>query len=173
MPKELLDVVDAEDRPVGVKSLDECLSDGTLHRAVAVLLFDSRGRLLIQRRAPAKRWHPGLWTLSATGHVRSGETYEAAAAREAKEEVGAAVPLAYVTKFLSPTLSDEKTIENEWVGILDGEFDGEASPDGAEVDKVARVTLGGLRSMDARSMMTPDSMMVVERYLKAKRPQTA
>ncbi len=71
------------------------------HRSVQVLLFDSRGRLVLQRRAKTKRTHPGFWDASASGHVEEPDyvdpahpdehldaIYDAVAARELEEELG-------------------------------------------------------------------------------------
>jgi 8-oxo-dGTP pyrophosphatase MutT (NUDIX family) len=50
--------------------------------AVAVILFDEKGRVLLQKRADVNRW--GL----VSGHVEAGETVTEAAIREVKEETG-------------------------------------------------------------------------------------
>ena len=50
--------------------------------AVAVIIFDAEGRVLLQKRADVNRW--GL----ISGHVEPGETVAQAAIREVKEETG-------------------------------------------------------------------------------------
>ncbi len=55
---------------------------------IHLCLFDSAGRMLIQRRQDGcARW-PGLWDVSVRGCAESGETGLAAAVREAEEELG-------------------------------------------------------------------------------------
>lgn len=90
MPRdeELVDVVDEADRPIGVLSLAEAHRQGLYHRSVRVAVFDAAGRVYLQKRSKAKELYPGRLDLSATGHVRAGESREAAALRELREELG-------------------------------------------------------------------------------------
>jgi isopentenyl-diphosphate delta-isomerase type 1 len=85
---EILDVVDADDRVIGARERGDIHRKRLFHRSVHVFVFDSAGRLYLQRRSLAKEEHPGRWDSSASGHVDSGESYEAAAVRELEEEIG-------------------------------------------------------------------------------------
>ena len=91
--EELIDVVDDQDRVVVVMSRSEVHRRGVLHRAVHVFLVDEKNRIYLQRRAWSKEQDPGLWDSSASGHVDSGESYDAAVERELEEELGVRVPL--------------------------------------------------------------------------------
>lgn len=86
--QELLDVVDAEDRVIDVKTRGEIHAEGLMHRAVHILVFNSKGDLFLQKRSMSKDENPGQWDSSAAGHVDSGETYIACAIREIEEELG-------------------------------------------------------------------------------------
>ena len=86
--QELLDVVDAEDRVVGVKTRGEIHAQGLMHRAVHILVFNARGELFVQKRSISKDENPGQWDSSAAGHVDSGENYLDCAIRELEEELG-------------------------------------------------------------------------------------
>lgn len=86
--QELLDVVDREDRVTGVKMRGEIHAQGLMHRAVHILVFNSAGRLFMQKRSMSKDESPGRWDTSAAGHVDSGETYRQCAVRELAEELG-------------------------------------------------------------------------------------
>jgi isopentenyl-diphosphate Delta-isomerase len=96
--KERIDVVDEEDRPVRVLSRGEVHLRGFMHRSVHVFLLDEEERIFLQRRAWTKQQDPGLWDSSASGHVDSGESYDAAVGRELEEELGIRVPLEPVFK---------------------------------------------------------------------------
>jgi len=89
---EMVDIVDARDRPLLVLPLAEAHRQGLFHRSVMVLVYDAAGRLYLQKRSPQKSLYPGRFDLSATGHVRAGEAREEAAARELFEELGLSAP---------------------------------------------------------------------------------
>jgi len=59
-----------------------------MHRAVHVLVFNSKGQIFLQKRSMKKDRQPGLWDSSASGHLDSGEDYDACAVRELREEIG-------------------------------------------------------------------------------------
>jgi isopentenyl-diphosphate Delta-isomerase len=81
-------LVDERDAEVGVAPKLDVHVDGRLHRAFSVFVFDSGGRMLLQRRADGKYHSPGLWSNAACGHPRPGEPTDAAARRRLREEMG-------------------------------------------------------------------------------------
>ncbi|MGE4299864.1 MAG: NUDIX domain-containing protein [Desulfovibrionaceae bacterium] len=89
---EYLDVVDAQDRPLAVLPYAEVHRQSLMHRSVLVLVYQASGKLYLQKRAKNKSLYPGRWDLSATGHVRAGESREDAACRELEEELGITGP---------------------------------------------------------------------------------
>ncbi|BET67097.1 NUDIX domain-containing protein [Opitutales bacterium ASA1] len=88
MNEEWFDVVDDQDRVIGRELRAEVHRRGLLHRAVHVLVFDRKGRVFLQKRSMRKDTWPGAWDSSASGHVDSGEAYDACAVRELREELG-------------------------------------------------------------------------------------
>ena len=63
---------------------------------VHVGLMNSQNQLLIQKRQQHKPAWPGFWDISVGGGALAGETSQAAAAREAFEELGLALELSEV-----------------------------------------------------------------------------
>jgi isopentenyl-diphosphate delta-isomerase type 1 len=96
---ELFDVVDPEDRVVGQASRGEVHAKGLLHRSVHILVFNSQGKLFLQKRALTKDENPGYWDSSAAGHVNAGEEYRMSAERELMEELGISSELQFFMKF--------------------------------------------------------------------------
>lgn len=83
-----IQIVDENDQPIGQATKEEAQRKGLFHRVARVIVVNEDGDLLFQKRADSLNDFPGLWDNSAAGHVDSGETYETAAVREAKEEIG-------------------------------------------------------------------------------------
>ena len=57
-----------------------------------VIVHDSRGRVLLLKRAPASKGNPGKWEFPG-GKVQPGEDFYRALLREIKEETGISVDL--------------------------------------------------------------------------------
>jgi isopentenyldiphosphate isomerase len=88
MSEEIFDVVNERDEVIDHKPRNEVHRLGLLHRAVHVLVFNARGEVFLQKRSMTKDREPGKWDSSSSGHVDSGEDYDACAVRELREEIG-------------------------------------------------------------------------------------
>src|ERR1700720_4981554 len=88
MPEEIFDIVNDRDEVIGQRARAEVHRLGLMHRAVHVLVFNLRGQVFLQKRSMTKDRQPGLWDSSASGHVDSGEDYNACSVREVREEIG-------------------------------------------------------------------------------------
>jgi isopentenyl-diphosphate delta-isomerase type 1 len=87
-PTEVFDVVNDRDEVIGRRTRREVHELGLLHRAAHVLVFNRRGEVFLQKRSMKKDRQPGVWDSSASGHLDSGEDYDACAVRELREEIG-------------------------------------------------------------------------------------
>ena len=88
MSEEIFDIVNERDEVIGRLPRPRVHREGHKHRAVHVLVFNARGEIFLQKRSMAKDCFPGAWDSSASGHVDSGEDYDACAVRELREELG-------------------------------------------------------------------------------------
>ena len=88
MSREIFDVVNERDEVIGREERSEVHRLGLMHRAVHVLVFNAAGQVFLQKRSTSKDRQPGLWDSSASGHVDTGEDYDACAVRELGEEIG-------------------------------------------------------------------------------------
>jgi len=85
----LMDVLDESGKPTGItKSKREIHEQGLWHMASWVWIYNDKGEILLQQRSKIKDNHPGLWDISAAGHVDAEETPLIAAVREIEEEIG-------------------------------------------------------------------------------------
>jgi isopentenyldiphosphate isomerase len=88
MSEEIFDIVNDLDEVIGQCARPEVHRLGHKHRAVHVLVFNSRGEVFLQKRSMKKDTFPGAWDSSASGHLCCGEDYDACAVRELEEEIG-------------------------------------------------------------------------------------
>jgi len=130
--QEVFIVVDTDDNVLGYRSRYDCHHDKSLiHRTVGALVFDGKGRVLLQKRSSTKDMGAGLWGISCAGHVRKGQDYEEALHRELVEEIGIDVPVAFVAKFIV-----ESEDETEMCVLYRGVSSGPFRPNPEEVEQL-------------------------------------
>ncbi len=107
-------LVDSKDRVIGEMEKLEAHVQAALHRAVSIFMFNSKGEMLLQRRALTKYHSPGLWTNTACTHPRMGEASAEAAKRRAMEEMGMDVDgIKELFYFIYKARLDNKLTEHE------------------------------------------------------------
>ena len=88
MAEELVDILDEDGGRIGVKTKREAHTQGLWHKAIHIWIYNSKGEVLLQKRAMTKSTLPGVWDTSVAGHLSAGESFEDAAVRELYEELG-------------------------------------------------------------------------------------
>ena len=158
--REIVTVVDGENRPVAELPRHRMRSENLPHRATFIFVFDRRGRVLVQRRTAIKDIYPGHYDLAAGGVVAAGESYEECAEREAAEELGIR-DTALEAKF-DFYYEDERSrcFGRVFTCVHDGPF--ALQPE--EVESVAfhtveEIAAGGI------APITPDTRMALDRLL--------
>ena len=131
MSEEIFDVVNERDEVVGRNTRTEVHRLGLQHRAVHVLVFNSRGQIFLQKRSMRKDRQPGLWDSSASGHLDRGEDYDACAVRELREEIGLRLSSA-PRRLFKLSASSETDQEHVWIYRTEAEGPFELHPDEIE-----------------------------------------
>src|SRR4030042_2122336 len=85
---EYLDIVDEHDNVIGKDLRENVHKAHQIHRGVHVFVINKNGELLVQKRSESRKDRPGYYDASVGAQVQSGESYEEAAFRETKEELG-------------------------------------------------------------------------------------
>ena len=170
---EEVDIVDDDDAVIGSAPLSDCLEKGFLHRAVAVLVQRSNGAYILQRRSETDLWNPGMWTISCTGHVKRGESYLQAAARELSEELGIGGSLRRLFKLKLPPFKEGSFTEHEWTSFFITATDDQVTPDPQELSGVMELAKAELERMVEGGPLTEDAKILLGRYLGSSKPKAA
>lgn len=118
-------LVDEHDCETGTMEKLAAHQQGKLHRAFSILIFNSKGELMLQQRALHKYHSGGLWTNTCCSHPRPGETVIVAGKRKLVQEMGFDCALSYSHKFIYKAELDNNLIEHELDHVLFGYYDGE------------------------------------------------
>ena len=156
MPKdneqEMFPVVDEQGNLVGAATRGECHGGSMLlHPVVHLHVFNSKGKLYLQRRPLWKDIQPGKWDTAVGGHVDLGESVDMALMREAREELG-------LTEFTPERLTSyvfESERERELVFAHRITYDGAIAPSD-ELDGGRFWTLDEIRAQLGQGVFTPN-----------------
>jgi isopentenyl-diphosphate delta-isomerase len=142
---EYVILVDENDNETGTMEKMEAHEKGVLHRAFSILLFNSKGEILLQKRSDKKYHSGGLWTNSCCSHPLPGESISHAAHRKLKQEMGIDLQPELAFKFIYNAELDHQLIENEYDHVLIGQFDGEPNINPEEVDDWKFINIASVR----------------------------
>lgn len=98
LSEELITQVDEHDNIVGLRPRSDFINEKLIHRSSYLVLFNSKGELLLQKKSQSKQWNPGLYTYAVGGTV-ADETYEECIKREIKEAFGFVLPFKELFKY--------------------------------------------------------------------------
>tara|TARA_B100000900_G_scaffold66190_1_gene51375 strand:+ start:25766 stop:27580 length:1815 start_codon:yes stop_codon:yes gene_type:complete len=160
---EAIIAVDESDNEIGQLSKVEAhYGAGYLHRAFSVLLFDSKKRLLIQKRATDKVTFPGVWANSCCSHplysdserdTKDAMGVKRAAIRKLNQELGIPenqVPIEdfyFITKMMYSSRMNAEWIEREIDHVLMIQADVDVAINQNEVSEVKWVDQSQLEDM--------------------------
>jgi isopentenyldiphosphate isomerase len=80
-------IVDENDNVIGQKERADIKSED-IYRVSALWITDSKGNILLAKRALTKKNDPGKWGPAVAGTVEEGETYFSNIIKESGEEIG-------------------------------------------------------------------------------------
>lgn len=131
--QEVINLVDKGGKRIGSMEKIEAHKRAVLHEAFSIFVFDSDGRLLLQRRALGKYHSGGLWTNTCCSHARVGEDLTEAVNRRLQEEMGFKTKLQEVYQFTYKVNFDNGLSEHEYDHVFVGRYIGPVNPDPEEV----------------------------------------
>jgi isopentenyl-diphosphate Delta-isomerase len=148
---EMVILVDKDDNQIGTMEKMEAHRKGELHRAFSVLVFNSKGEMLLQKRAKSKYHSGGLWTNACCSHPLPGEKMEITVQRRVREEIGIDINPKFSYKFLYKALLDQDLIEHELDHVFIAEYNDRPKLNSAEAEDWEYVSLQSLREDVAKN----------------------
>lgn len=138
-------LVDENDNQVGTMEKLEAHHKGVLHRAFSILIFNSNGEMLLQKRAGSKYHSGGLWTNTCCSHPKPGESIEQTTRERLKFEMGIELETEFSYKFLYKVKLDKDLIEHELDYVFLGTFDGIPNVNPNEVEDWKYINMQDLK----------------------------
>jgi len=159
---EILEVVDRDGNVQRLAKRSAIHGDPSLiHRVIHILVFNKKGRLLLQKRSMNKDVAPGKWDTSVGGHVNPGEEILEAARRELKEELGVAdCALNYLYSYLFSNQT-----ESELVSTFSCEHNGRFFFNKNEIDEIAFWDIDKIREKLGRNIFSNHFEKEIRAYL--------
>lgn len=133
MNTEYVVLVDEQDHEVGTMEKMQAHREGKLHRAVSVIIFNSKKQMLLQKRAAIKYHSAHLWSNTCCSHPRPGEKTLDAAKRRLYEEMGLQCELKEMFNLTYNLKLDSDLNEHEFDHVFAGISDDVPLPDPMEV----------------------------------------
>tara|TARA_B100000579_G_C22533605_1_gene711910 strand:- start:52 stop:723 length:672 start_codon:yes stop_codon:yes gene_type:complete len=181
MMQEECILVDENDNILGKDSKVNChMHEGKLHRAFSVLLFNTSGELLIQKRAKEKITFPSIWANSCCSHplymdseISGIEGAKGAAKRKLEQELGIDSKkinlddLQYITKMKYKARADAKWVEHEIDYIFAIMCDFEINLNKIEIEEIRYVNRKQLEAIfnDKNNKIGPWFRLIKENFL--------
>lgn len=144
---EDLILVDENDREIGYEEKEKGhIGDLPLHRAFSVLIFNSKGQMLIQKRSTNKKTWPGFWSNACCSSPQRGEDAIESAKRRLKEELGFACSLKFLFKFRYKVQYNKEWGENEIDWVFEGRYDGKIKANKDEIKEFKLIDIKELKN---------------------------
>ena len=139
-------LVDEQDNVVGAMDKMEAHRKGILHRAFSILIFNSKGEVLLQKRSKEKYHSGGLWTNACCSHPSPEESIEEATRKRLNHEMGIDLQPEFAYKFTYESKLDKNLIQHELDYVFTGIFDGAPVVNKHEVEDWKFVDVKSLRA---------------------------
>jgi isopentenyldiphosphate isomerase len=153
---ELLDVVDEQGNPLGVRTRGEVHREGLWHRCLHLWVVTGEHEVLLQRRARTKAAWGGMLDATAAGHLTAGEEI-LDGLREAEEELGVSFARDAVRPLGVRTVADRpvpgtinREIQHVYVARSGLRLEGWTGLDRAEVDGLVAIALPAFTALANR-----------------------
>jgi isopentenyl-diphosphate Delta-isomerase len=162
-------LVDERDQQVGFGSKLEVHQKGWLHRAFSILIFNTKGQMLIQRRAKNKYHSGGLWTNACCSHPLASIGQDEILKLRLKEEIGLETNLEFLYKFIYKAAFENGLTEYELDYVYQGITDKQPSLNPDEADAYTYMSVTEINEQIAKK---PEDFTVWFKLIMQNYPNT-
>lgn len=160
---EMLEIVDLDNRVLGVETRKRVRAENLLHRGVGILCWNSQGELYVHQRTDSKDLFPSYYDMMVGGALAAGEAYQAAALREVQEELGVGD---VEIKFLLETFYDGPQ-NRSWIQLFEVVWDGPVKWQKEEIAWGCWMPFDRVLTWMNEVPIVPDGQQVFEDYLSS------
>lgn len=156
--------VDENDNVIGKITRKEANEKKNRIRASRIIIFNNKNEILIQKRSSTKSKYPNHWDFGVAETLIYGESYEAAAIRGLKEELGIVgisnrdIKLLFKLKYTGKT--------KRWYTVYFLIYEGVVKIDKDEVSEAKFVSENTLNKMLKTEKFMPAGLEVYKEYKK-------
>ena len=141
----LVILVDDKDQEIGQEDKKIAHQKGKKHRAFSIIIFNSKGEMLIQKRAANKYHSGGLWSNTCCSHPRPGFPTLDEAQLRLNEEMGFTCAIKEIFHFSYETRFNSNMFENEIDHVFLGKYNGEVKINLEETSEYKWMSLNKLK----------------------------
>lgn len=162
---EIIEIVNRNNRVIGSCPRSVMRANRHIHRACYILVFNTEGKLFVQKRTMDKDIYPGHWDVAAGGVVLAGETYEESAVRELEEELGVA---GVMLTFLFDNYYRDRN-NRVWGRVFSCTHNGPFRLQAEEIDYGRFMTIDEVLKLRKSEPFTPDGVKILKKIQKLDR----
>jgi isopentenyldiphosphate isomerase len=161
-----IDVVDDEDRSIGVIKRSEVFARRVNFRVAHVFIFNRNQELLVQQLAFTRERNPGQWGSSVAAYLFAGEAYSDAAVRRVSEEL-------HTNDCVPQRFGKTVMIDNgckKFITLFTGSSDGPFQYDRSHIAQIQFLPISEIVLMHRSNarIFTPTFLTVLEFYQSHK-----
>lgn len=160
--EEKVVIVDNNNKIVDVVPRSVMRSKGLQHRSTYIIINNSKGQVLVQKRSADKDLYPEYYDPTTGGVVVENETYEENAVRELEEELG--IKGAQLQTHFDYQFEDGPV--RVWGRVFSTTYDGPIELVDGEVDAYCFIHPNDLEQFFDGKLVMPDGKMAYDKYLQ-------
>ena len=138
-------LVDENDNAIGTEEKLKAHTEGKLHRAFSIFLFNDKNEILLQQRALSKYHSGGLWTNACCSHPQPNSTIEQDIADRLFFEMGIVCKLNRQFSFKYKAVFDNGITENEYDHVYTGYYNNTPTINPEEVENWKWISISELK----------------------------